>query len=76
MLACRVPLPAVHHHVKQEFCEPVMRLMLVIEQNLRTVARAFVKPIPPVVMIPGMTGDESAEEGVGGTFPASLLWRP
>lgn len=52
MLARRILLPTVHHRVRREFYEPVLRLMPATEQNLRMAAWAFLKPIPPVVVIP------------------------
>jgi hypothetical protein len=46
VLARRIPLPAIHDRVGRKVREPVMRFMLVVEQDLGTTLRPFSKQVP------------------------------
>ena len=46
VLARRIPLPAIQDRMGRKVREPVMRLMLVIEQDLGATVRPFSKQVP------------------------------
>jgi len=47
MLARRIPLSTIHHRMRRKVREPIIRLVLVVEQDLRaTIARALPKEVP------------------------------
>ena len=46
VLARRIPLPAIQDRMGRKVREPVMRFMLVIEQDLGATVRAFSKQVP------------------------------
>ena len=46
VLARRIPLPAIQNRMGRKVREPVMRLMLVVEQDLGATVRAFSKQVP------------------------------